>query len=109
MSNERSPRDVCSITIGINGLMQSPCFRSGSGAWGPQLRLGFGGFLVGTPGRVARLGLPERDRLDRGRDPVEGRAQAQVLAQVLLPAVLPQILDHLVGVLAGRLGLLAHE
>src|SRR4029453_15222976 len=103
MSNERSPRDVCSITIRINGLMQSPCFRSGSGAWGPQLRLGFGGFLVGSPDRVAPPGLLEGDGVAPGRDPVEGRAQAQVLAQVLLPAVLPQILDHLVGVLAGRL------
>ena len=27
MSNDRSPRDVCSITIGINGLMQAPCCR----------------------------------------------------------------------------------
>src|SRR5438046_471372 len=27
MSNERSPREVCSITIGINGLMLAPCCR----------------------------------------------------------------------------------
>ena len=27
MSNERSPRDVCSITIGISGLIRSPCCR----------------------------------------------------------------------------------
>src|SRR5688572_3577985 len=107
MSNERSPREVCSITIGINGLMQAPCFRSASVAGGPQLRLLLGLFLVGSPDRLARLRLLERDRLDLRRDAVERGAQAQVLAQVLVAAVAPHVLDHTVGVLSRRFRLLA--
>src|SRR5918995_3914378 len=107
MSNERSPRDVCSITIGINGLMQSPCFRSR--AWGPQRFLFLGLFLVWRPDRFPRLRLVERDRLHLGRDPVERRAEAQILAQVFLASVVPQILDHVVGILARRFSLLANQ
>jgi hypothetical protein len=36
MSNDRSPREVCSITIGINGLIHAPSFRKGGN---PQVRI----------------------------------------------------------------------
>ena len=48
MSNERSPRDVCSITMGSagsSGLLAAGC---------PQFRLAGGLFLVGRPDRLAR-------------------------------------------------------
>src|SRR6476469_6961216 len=53
MSNERSPREVCSITMGINGLMSGWLLATG----GPQFRLGGWLFLVGCPDGFAGGGL----------------------------------------------------
>src|SRR5438445_562675 len=76
MSNERSPRDVCSITIGINGLMSGWLLAAG----GPQFRLCRRFFLVRGPDPLARLGLLGGDTLDVRDDAVEGSGQADVLA-----------------------------
>src|SRR3954470_3804869 len=102
MSNERSPRDVCSITIGINGLI-----RVSLASGGPQFRNFFGLFLLGRPDRLTRLRLGHRDPLHLGRDAVERELQADVLAHLLLGAMRPEVLDELLGVLARRLRLLA--
>src|SRR5438093_2975226 len=145
MSNERSPRDVCSITIGIRGLIgRSPVYERG-GVWGtgrfptlserrgyagetwfpprsfaerercscrllaaggPQLRVGFGLFLVRGPELLSRLRDLRGDRLDVGGEPVECRPQAQVLADRLLLAMRPDVRDELIRFLARVLGLL---
>ena len=103
MSNERSPREVCSITIGINGLMAGLL-----AAGGPQLRVGRRLLLVGRPELVARLGDLGRDRLDVRDEAVERGAQPEILADRLLLAVRPDVLDDPFDVLlAGGLGLLA--
>src|SRR5919206_1823629 len=109
MSNDRSPREVCSITIGINGLISfSSTFlcvdwsfqtvawakpmrlegtsqaASPSGwllaAWGPQFRLRRWFFLVRCPDSLARLGLLGRNPLDLGRDAVERLRKAHCLS-----------------------------
>src|SRR5439155_17915584 len=93
MSNERSPRDVCSITIGINGLMSGWLLAAG----GPQFRLCRRFFLVRGPDPLARLGLLGGDTLDVRDDAVEGSGQADVLALGLVHACLARLLDHLLG------------
>src|SRR5919197_4036176 len=35
MSNGRSPREVCSMTIGIRGLIDRPPIHERGGVWGP--------------------------------------------------------------------------
>src|SRR5919201_2037698 len=112
MSNARSPREVCSITIGINGLMavtpqaESPWLLP---AGGPQFRLGLGGFLVGGPDLLARAGGLARDALHLGRDPVERLPQPQVAAQRFVAAAGEHLLDGLVGIVVVQLGLLADQ
>src|SRR5437899_7365196 len=104
MSNERSPREVCSITIGISGL-KSSLLASG----GPQFRLGLRLFLFGRPDRFARLGELDRDALDLGGHAVECCAQAQILAQALEGAAFTEGGDRLVGILVALGGLLANH
>src|SRR3954463_2811885 len=104
MSTERSPREACSITIGINGLIKVS-LASG----GPQFRNVLGLFLLRRPDRLAGLCLRHRDALYFGSDAVERELQANVLAHLLLRAGRPEVLDQLVCVLARGLGLLADE
>src|SRR5712692_6163638 len=85
MSNARSPREVCSTTIGIRGLM-----RSLLAGWGPQFLLGRRAILLRSPDALTRrfllcaLGrLLLGDRLDLGDDPVERLAQADALADAV--------------------------
>src|SRR5438105_9855900 len=104
MSNERSPREVCSITIGIRGLISGWLLAAG----GPQFRFGRWFFLVGRPDLLARGVLLGRDRLHLGGEPVERALEPQVLAQ-LVDSGLHDLLDRRVDVLAGGLRLLAHE
>src|SRR3954453_22790329 len=101
MSKLRSPREVCSITIGINGLI-----RVSLASGGPQFRNVFALFLLGRPDRLARFRLRHRDALHIGRDAVERELEAYVLAPLLLRPVQPEVLDQLVGVLARGLRLL---
>src|SRR5438552_634131 len=95
MSNERSPREVCSMTMGMRGLMSRRLLATG----GPQFRLCLRSFLFRCPDRLARLLPLERDALDLGRDPVEGGGKAEALALGLVGAARAQLLDHAVGVL----------
>src|SRR5216117_655205 len=92
MSNERSPREVCSITMGINGLMSGWLLATG----GPQLRLGGWLFLVGRPDGFAGSGLLGRDALDLADDSVEGTGKAHVFALRVVRARLARLLDDLV-------------
>src|SRR5271166_1909156 len=98
MSNARSPREVCSTTIGTSGLMVLPLVslrrpdssrrlarRSPIGR-GPQTaRLGGLGVLqlLGRPQLLAGLRLGEGDRLGGGRDQLDGLARGEVLAHLL--------------------------
>src|SRR5438270_8256704 len=107
MSNARSPREVCSTTMGTRGLIPfAPPSLSGD----PDFRIGRGLLLLGRPEFLARPREIDRDRLDLGDDPIERAAEPEVLAQGLVAAALPDPLDHLVRVLLARLlRLLADE
>src|SRR6266540_5520969 len=76
MSNARSPRDVCSITIGIKGLIR---FVPPSLSGGPDFRLGRL-LLLRRPKLLARAGELDGNSLHLGGDPVERAAQAEILA-----------------------------
>src|SRR5689334_7565204 len=93
MSNARSPRDVCSTTIGIRGiscLLAAGC---------PQLLRGLRLFLflARCPKLFAGLGLLRRDRLRRGGDPVDRLLQPQVGSHAVGPTALEELVDVLVG------------
>src|SRR4051794_12753998 len=126
MSNERSPREVCSITIGINGLMLAPLlfswvdwsFQTATSqarsrwllaAGGPQFRLGRLGFLVGGPDLLAGARDLGGDALRLLGNSVERLAQPQVGAQHLLAAGVEHLLDGVVRIVAGDLRLLADQ
>src|SRR6186997_451163 len=94
MSNERSPREVCSMTIGISGLIWL-LLASG----GPQFRHCLGLFLVWGPDCLARGRLLGRDPLDVGCDQVERTRQTQGLALRLVRTGLLRLRDDLVAVL----------
>src|ERR1700686_955898 len=105
MSNARSPREVCSTTIGIFGLIG---FSFLLGAGGPQLvrflRLLLL-FLLRRPNRLAGFGLLGRDRLDVGGNPVNGLLQAQIGANAIGAAVRDELLDVRVAfILLAKLG-----
>src|SRR3954452_17869213 len=91
MSKARSPRDVCSTTIGTNGLiaLAPSCIARGRPAsalaWRPQLGLGLLGLvLLGRPQLLAGSGRLEADRFGELHGAVEGESQTHVLAHALL-------------------------
>src|SRR3954462_2874776 len=94
MSKDRSPREGCPITIGINGLIW---LLSASG--GPQFRVGLGLFLVGCPDCLARSCMLGQDPLDVGCDQVERAGESHRLALGFVGAGLAGLLDDLVAVL----------
>src|SRR5437016_4026646 len=107
MSKARSPREVCSITIGINGLISLLLL---SLSRRPDVSHCFGLLLLGCPKLLACAREVDRDRLDLGDDTVERAAQQQVLAEELVAAVVPELRDDGLGVLLARLAcLLADE
>src|ERR1700712_509747 len=95
MSKARSPRDVCSTTIGIRGLIWRSLYRRGPAglrslvAWRPQFARWFVVALVGALGREDLLrrvgflgevlGLRERDRFRRLADQLDRFLRQQVL------------------------------
>src|SRR5262245_44827831 len=104
MSNERSPREVCSITIGINGLISSWLLAAGS----PEFRLCRRLFLVGCPDCLAGGGLVGWNAFHLARHAIEGASKADVLALGLVNARGAGLLDHLVGLLEARSKHLVH-
>src|SRR6185436_6456706 len=95
MSNERSPREVCSITIGINGLISDWLLAAG----GPQFRLLGWVFLVWCPDSVACRSLLRGDALDFFDDAVESAGEPHVFALGVVGARSASLLDDLVGLL----------
>src|SRR5918911_152045 len=98
MSNERSPREVCSITIGMSGLI-APLLLTGRG---PQSCLCLVSFLLGCPELLARGREVGGDPLHLGGDAVEGAGEAKRLALLLPAARLAELRDRLVGVLVAE-------
>src|SRR5947209_1522644 len=97
MSNARSPREVCSTTIGTSGDMAGQSSYSPGGGFGaavlgagsPDLP-GAGRFALlatGSPQLLARLGLLDRDRLRVLHDQVDRLAHRDVLAERVLDAL----------------------
>src|SRR5919202_5687622 len=95
MSNERSPREVCSITIGMSGLI-APLLLAGRG---PQSCLCLVSFLLGGPELLARGRELGGDPLHLGGDAVEGVREAERFALGLEAPGLSELRDGLVGVL----------
>src|SRR4051794_19053513 len=89
MSNARSPREVCSTTIGIRGIS------SLLAAGGPHLLrlLRRFLFLVRCPKLLTRLSLLGRDLLHLGGDAVERLSQSQIRAHALGSASLEELVD----------------
>src|ERR671933_1949472 len=98
MSNERSPREVCSITIGMSGLI-APLLLAGRG---PQSCLCLVSFLLGCPELLARGRELDGDPLHLRGDAVEGAGQAKRLALLLPAARLAELRNRLVGVLVAE-------
>src|SRR3954454_7142450 len=96
MSNARSPREVCSTTIGTNGLIGAllrPCCSGPARSRAGRLRFGGRGWAGG--------------RCELGRA-VECEPQPQVLAHPLFRVRGEQLLHERVGVLL-TLGVLAQQ
>src|SRR5436189_1495084 len=107
MSNARSPREVCSTTIGTRGLIWRGVYRSplpvpGRPKAGP-LALG-SLLLLGRPQPLAGLCLLERDRLRRPRDHVGGLAETDLRAKQRIPPALAQTLEQSLGRLVSLAG-----
>src|ERR1044072_6166099 len=100
MSKERSPREVCSTTIGTRGLMVGTLSKA-PGGYPPSSRLRRPErallllLLLRGPDLLARLGLLERDRHRRPDDQVDRLAHANVFADHRVAAILAQPLQQL--------------
>src|ERR1035437_6825863 len=116
MSNARSPREVCSTTIGTSGLIVRLCFASPTGflqrrlagrslfgsrssisrcTQPPGLLAALGGLpLLRRPQRLARLRLRRRNRLGGGGEQVDRLARRQILADLLEAAGRAQVLEQ---------------
>src|SRR3954468_14753183 len=97
MSNERSPREVCSITIGTSGLMLAPCCRGSTVSQSFRASPS----RASTASRALRRVRP--GCASRRGEPVERRTQAYVLAQALVGAALAKLrhgfVESVVGIL----------
>src|ERR1700704_3976461 len=124
MSNARSPREVCSTTIGTSGLiflaLVSLRCPDSSKRLARRSRIARGPQLGGRPGRLPCAGLlplgvlPWRPQLlarlrlrgsDRGRaigDQLDGQPRCEILAQLVQTPGGAQVFEQL-----GRLDLLA--
>src|SRR5271165_4351690 len=116
MSNARSPREVCSTTIGTSGLivlalvsLRRPDSSRRLAARRPQPagrrgRILVLGRLLGRPQLFPRLRLRNRNRRCRGRDQLNGLARGEILAQLLQAPTLLQVLQQLRGLHALTFG-----
>ena len=104
MSNARSPRDVCSTTIGISGLMSPPSL-PGVHIFIPVGAFSFSGVQSFSRARASSIGI----RSTRFHDLVECLAHPQVAAQLLEARALARGDEQRVRILAGLLRLLADE
>src|SRR3954451_23080905 len=100
MSKARSPRDVCSTTMGISGIS------SLLATWGPKFRCLRRLLLLGRPDALTRLVQLRRDRLHLGGDAVERLLHAQVVADAVGATLGDEGLDVVVR-LAGLAQLVA--
>src|SRR5262245_26752122 len=99
MSNARSPRDVCSITIGISGLIFAPS-SSGLLATGrPYLHAATALLLLGCPEFLTRVRKLDRDALDAAPDLAERLAEAEIAAELLEASALAHGRDRRVRIL----------
>src|SRR5438270_13384442 len=114
MSNARSPRGVCSTTMGTSGLIVLASFAP-SGGFLPTLATALGPadasavgcpelprplrrrLLVGRPQRLASLRLLDRDRLGLAHEELHRLARGDILAQLLEATVLPPPIEQLLG------------
>src|ERR1700704_2336551 len=105
MSNARSPREVCSTTMGTSGLIVLASFacsagflpnvatvvqppRGSSATRRPELAGPLLGVLLARlPQLLARLGLVDRDRLRLVDEQLQRLAGRDVLADALQPVV----------------------
>src|SRR5919204_3558376 len=99
MSNARSPREVCSTTIGTRGLIGRSVYKGRSARRSslrrPEARpLALPLLLPGSPELLARDRLLLGDRLRRFRDQVDRLAQAQVLAKDRVAPAAAQALEQ---------------
>src|SRR5438876_6288855 len=122
MSKARSPREVCSTTMGTSGLIVLASFAS-SGGFLPNVATGRGApdggsaprgpeltgpllalLLARLPELLARLRLLDSDRLRLAHEQLERLAGRDVLAEAVEPVVGAQPLDQLVDRRPGALG-----
>src|SRR4051794_9304266 len=121
MSNARSPREVCSTTIGTRGLMALALFRGsgrnpsgecdesiGAGGW-PEASNGFSPVRRGPTGRGARLRRWTRRPSGAGRPQLSGRLRALLLRRPELLACLGLIQRDRLRVLDQHVDCLAHR
>src|SRR5205085_2906733 len=137
MSNARSPREVCSTTIGTSGLIVLASFASSAGflpnvatavrrpggiqrtyecssaARRPQLAApGLGALLVRRPQLVAGFRLLDRDRFCLADQHLDGLTTRDLLAHARQAVPFAQLLEYLRGRRASplrrRLERLAH-
>ena len=97
MSNARSPREVCSTTIGISGI-------SSTSPYVPGVHSFAGSAGCSCPGvqMLSRASCKFRcDRLHFGGDAVERPLQPQVVANAVGAALGDELLDLLLGLAAG--------
>src|SRR5664280_2201941 len=125
MSNARSPREVCSTTIGTSGLMILASFAScagflptvatgsqrpprGPGSSAPRrpdlLWLPFGALFAGRPELLASLRLIDADGARLPDEHLDRLTVGDVLAQRLETAGLAQLLHEISGVRSVTLG-----
>src|SRR5579884_2920267 len=121
MSKARSPREVCSTTIGTSGLIVLASFASSAGflptlataalrpdgalraPWRPQLPL-LPALLAGRPQLLPGLGLLHADRLGLFDQQLQGLAVGHLLTEALQPIGLAQPVEQLVDLLSRPLG-----
>src|SRR5437667_8502457 len=107
MANARSPRDVCSTTIGTSGLIGRAVYKSdppglrGARSFGsgrPEAGLlGLSPVLLRRPELLAGGGLLYGYRLRRFGDHVRGLAEAKLLAQQRVASESTEALEQLFG------------